>query len=539
VAAGRDAQLADPDLQEASRALREGRPARAEELLLTVLEREPDQVEALKLLAEAVNAQGRHEDAEVLLARAVRLAPDFAPARYRHAAVLLQLNRLNEAQAEIDDLLKRAPRNPKFRTMKGRILTLQGKPEEALACFEALVKDYPGRPNVWIQLGHANKLAGRREGAIETYRRASRLFPELGVAYWSLANSSGVRFSDVDITAMESQAARSELPVGARVQFHYALGRAFEDRGAFEQSFGHFRKGAELWRSTIEYDATETGAFTATVKSLFTREFFAAREGWGCPSLDPIFIVGLPRSGSTLIEQILSSHSQVEGTMELPDVPVLAKRLEQNEDGIAYPDALADLTVEAATALGEEYVARTRPLRHLGRPRFTDKMPKNFMHIPLIHLMLPNAKIVDVRRHPMACCFSNYKQLFERGQNFSYDLTELGGYYRSYVDLMAHVDDVLPGKVHRAIYENLIENPEREIRRLLDYLNLPFENACLQFHETERQVLTASSEQVRRPLYSEGIEHWRNYEPWLGPLKDALGSVLDAYPEVPCEEAGT
>ncbi|HEY8698227.1 MAG TPA: sulfotransferase [Rhizomicrobium sp.] len=536
---GPGTQLADADLQDASRALREGRPAQAEDLLLVLLEREPDHVEALKLLAEAVNAQGRHEDAEALLAEAVRLAPDFAPARYRHAAVLLQLNRLDEAQAQIDELLKRAPRNPKFRTMKGRIQTLRGKPEQALACFEALVKDFPGRPNAWIQLGHANKLAGRSEQAIATYRRAIELFPELGVAYWSLANLGAVRFSDGDIAAMEAQAARADLPAGARVQFHYALGRAFEDRGAFERSFQHFRNGADLWRSTIEYDAASTLALTVAVKSLFTREFFAARASWGSLSRDPIFIVGMPRSGSTLVEQILSSHSAVEGTMELPDLPALAKRLELSESGVTYPDAVAELTAERAKALGEEYLARTRPLRHLDRPRFTDKMPKNFQHIPLIRLILPKAKIVDVRRHPLACCFSNYKQLFERGQNFSYDLAELGGYYRSYVEFMAHIDEVLPGTVHRVLYEELIENPEREIRRLLEHLQLPFEGSCLRFHETERQVLTASSEQVRRPLYSDATEHWRNYEPWLGPLKDALGPVLDVYPEVPCEEAGS
>jgi len=319
------------------------------------------------------------------------------------------------------------------------------------------------------------------------------------------------------------------------VQFHYALGKIFEDRGRYDVSFEHYRSGASLWRTTIAHDPAEMSAHIESVKRLFTREFFLARAGSGDPSPDPIFIVGMPRSGSTLVEQILASHPAIEGTMELPDIATLAKRFDHHgapgEPG--YPAALCDLTSDACRELGAEYLARTRPLRRLGRPFFLDKMPKNFMHIPLIQLMLPNAKIIDVRRHPMACGFSCFKQLFERGQSFSYDLSELGKYYASCVEMMAHIDTVLPGKIHRVIYEQLVEDPRGQIGRLLDYLALPFEPQCLSFHETERAVLTASSEQVRRPIYASAREHWRHYEPWLQPLRDALGDVLAAYPAVP------
>ena len=312
----------------------------------------------------------------------------------------------------------------------------------------------------------------------------------------------------------------------------FALGKALEDAGEWAGSFEHYQAGNALRRERLSYDADETTAHVARSKALFTPAFFAGRSGAGSPAPDPIFVIGLPRSGSTLVEQILSSHSKVEGTMELPDIASIARRLggERREgEEPAYPGVLADLTPEQLKALGEEYLERTRIQRKTGRPLFIDKMPNNFAHIGLIHLILPNAKIVDVRRHPLACCFSGFKQHFARGQGFTYDLTDIGRYYADYAALMAHVDAVLPGRAHRVIYEQLVEDPETEIRRLLAYCGLEFEPACLSFHETARPVRTASSEQVRQPLYRDGLDQWRHYEPWLGPLKAALGRTLETW----------
>jgi hypothetical protein len=309
-----------------------------------------------------------------------------------------------------------------------------------------------------------------------------------------------------------------------------------EDAQAFEESFEHYRQGAALRRQELDYDPERGSEHVRRCKALFTAEFFAARSQAGSPAPDPIFVVGLPRAGSTLIEQILSSHSRVEGTMELPDILTIAARLggrRKRSETSAYPEVLAELSPDELTRLGEQYLERTNIQRKLGRPFFIDKMPNNFAHVGLIHLILPKAKIIDARRHPLGCCFSAFKQHFARGQAFTYDLEEIGRYYADYVELMAHFDAVLPGRVHRVIYEQMVADPEAEVRRLLDYCGLPFEDACLKFYETERAVRTASSEQVRQPIYTDAVEHWTNYEPWLGPLKAALGPVLEAYPSAP------
>jgi hypothetical protein len=332
---------------------------------------------------------------------------------------------------------------------------------------------------------------------------------------------------------MRRQLADPALGAEDRLHFHYALGKALEDRGDYADSFRQYAEGARLRRAERPYDAAESHDQMLRSKALFTERFFAEREGGGSPAPDPIFIVGLPRAGSTLIEQILASHSAVEGTMELPDIAALARRLGRpgsRVEGPRYPEALADLNGAARTALGEEYIERTRIHRKKGRPLFIDKMPNNLHHIGLIQLILPNAKIIDARRAPMASCFSAFKQLFARGHAFSYDLTDLGLYYRDYVALMDHFDTVLPGRVWRVIYEDMVEDTERQVRRLLDYCGLPFEAACLRFHENDRPVRTASSEQVRRPIFREGLEQWRRYEPWLGPLAAALGPDLAAHP---------
>ena len=321
-----------------------------------------------------------------------------------------------------------------------------------------------------------------------------------------------------------------------RLQFHFALGKAFEDAADYAQSFDHYSKGNALHHARIRYDANVNSERTARLKSTFTPEFFGDRAGAGNPTREPIFIVGMPRSGSTLIEQILSSHSAVEGTTELPEIISMAKELrgQAASEGIgAYTDTLAAMSAAALRELGEQYIERTRVHRKTGRPYFIDKMPNNFLHVGMIHLLLPNARIIDARRHPLACCFSNFKQHYARGQRFSYDLTDLGRYYRDYVELMAHFDAVLPGRIHRVIYERMVEDTESEVRQMLDYCGLEFEPECLRFFENERGVRTASAEQVRQPIYREGIDHWLHYERWLDPLKAALGDVLETYPAVP------
>jgi hypothetical protein len=335
---------------------------------------------------------------------------------------------------------------------------------------------------------------------------------------------------------MQKELAGATLSDEDRFHIDFALGKALEDAGRFAESFAHYAKGNALRKKSIAFDPDDQADLLRRSKTFFTPQFFAERAGTGCGRPDPIFIVGLPRSGSTLIEQILSSHSQVEGTMELPDILSIAGRLgarkKRGEPG-RYPESLSELTPQALGELGEEYLQRTRPQRREGKPFFTDKMPNNFSHVGLIHLILPNAKIIDARRHPMGCSFANFKQHFARGQGFAYDLTEMGRYYRDYVELMAHYDAVLPGRVHRVFYERMVADPEGEVTTLLAYCGLPFEDACLRFYENDRAVRTASSEQVRQPIYSDAVEHWQNYDEWLGPLKEALGPVLNSYPSVP------
>ncbi|MFL6592146.1 MAG: sulfotransferase family protein, partial [Luteimonas sp.] len=354
--------------------------------------------------------------------------------------------------------------------------------------------------------------------------------------YWSLANLKTVRFDEADLAAMRAQLARTDLAVEDRFHFEFALGKALEDAGDYAASFAHYAAGNAQRRGIVHYSADETASRVDRTCRVFTREFFTARAGAGCASPDPIFIVGLPRSGSTLLEQILSSHSAVEGTMELPELISLTRDLRKRThapESTPYHDVLAALDHAELRALGERYLDRTRVQRRSDAPFFIDKMPNNFAHVGLIHLMLPNARIIDARRHPLACCLSGFKQHFARGQHFTYGLEDIGRYYHDYVRLMAHFDAVLPGRVHRVVYEEMVEDTESQVRRLLAYCGLPFEDGCLRFFENTRAVRTASSEQVRRPIYKEGVDHWRHYEPWLEPLKSALGPVLDAYPQVP------
>jgi tetratricopeptide (TPR) repeat protein len=519
----------NPRLLNAAAALVENRIAPAEALLREHLKQYPTDVAAIRMFAEVAARLGRYTDAENLLARCLELAPSFEPARHHYAIILHRENKDPEALAEIDRLLAREPRNPSYRSLKAAILGSLGEYGQSIDLYGGLLAEYPHHPKAWMSYGHALKTAGRRDECIQAYRKSLELQPGFGEAYWSLANLKTFRFSAQDLEAMRAQLARGDLSAEDRFHFHFAIGKALEDAADYAESFKHYAEGNRLRREGIAYDAEENAAHVSRSKAVLTKSFFAERTGSGYDAPDPIFIVGLPRSGSTLLEQILSSHSQVEGTMELPNIVAMARQLggKKTQAQVSkYPDALAALTGEELRALGERYIAQTRIQRKTAAPYFIDKMPNNFAHVGLIHLILPRAKIIDARRHPLGCCLSGFKQHFARGQHFTYSLEEIGRYYRDYVELMAHFDTALPGRVHRVIYETMIDDTESEVRRLLEHCGLPFEEQCLRFYQNERAVRTASSEQVRKPIFREGLEQWRHYEPWLEPLRNALGPVL-------------
>lgn len=524
----------DPRLLEPAAALVEGRIAVAEKLLRSHLMENPTDVAAIRMFAEVAARLGRYGDAESLLARCLELAPGFAAARHNHAVVLLRQNRTVEAFAEIEILLRQDSRNPGYRNLKAAILARQGEYERSIEIYDGILREYPGQPKIWMSYGHALKTAGRRDDSISAYRKSAELLPGFGEAYWSLANLKTFEFSPADIEEMRNQLERTDLSEEDRFHFHFALGKAKEDAGDYEQSFVHYLEGNRLRRQLIHYDPGETSDHVRRSKALFTEKFFAERSGCGASAKDPIFIVGLPRAGSTLLEQILSSHSAVEGTMELPDIMAAARILgerKKRSETSRYPEVLATLEPERLREMGQAYIDQTRVVRKTGKPFFIDKMPNNFSHIGLIHLILPNAVIIDARRHPLACCFSGFKQHFARGQNFSYSLEEIARYYADYADLLAHFDVVLPGRVHRVYYEQMVEDTETQVRRLLELCGLPFEKQCLRFYETRRAVRTASSEQVRSPIFREGVDQWRHFSPWLGPLHKILDPLIKAYPK--------
>ena len=526
----------NPALLQAAGAMVKNDIPRAETLLKAHLMKAPTDVPAIRMLAEVAARVGRDEDAEKLLERCLELAPGFSPARYQYAILLQRRNEAARALAETERLLSENPRNPGYRNLLANILSRIGEFARARELYEELIKEYPANANIWLCYGHVLKTEGRQEECIAAYRRSAALEARAGEAYWSLANMKTFRFSEAEMGTMLAAVVDPKLDDVNRLQFSFALGKAFEDAGDWAQSFEHYARGNALSRERAPHDAALNTQRTKRLKATFTRELFAARTGAGCPSDEPIFIVGMPRAGSTLLEQILSSHSAVEGTSELPEITSMARGLRgqsASDEVGAYAEVLASLSRESLRELGEMYVERTRIHRKTARTRFIDKMPNNFLHVGMIHLALPNAKIIDARRHPLACCFSNFKQHYARGQRFAYDLADMGGFYRDYVELMAHFDTILPERIHRVLYESMVQDTEAEVRRLLDYCGLPFEEDCLRFYENERAVRTASSEQVRQPIYREGVDHWRHFEPWLGPLKNALGPVLTAYPAVP------
>jgi tetratricopeptide (TPR) repeat protein len=526
----------DPRLRQAAIAMNRNDIAVAERLLKAYLHDSPTDVPAMRMLAEVAMRIGRDEDARNLLERALELAPGFMPARYQLAVVLHRRNEPAQALAEIERLLAAEPGNPSYRNLAAVILSRIGEYERSSRTYADLLEEYPDNAKVWLSWGHVLKTEGRQEECVTAYRNALGRDPAFGEAYWSLANLKTFRFTEADLAAMRAMLSDPAVNEINRTHLHFALGKAHEDAGEYAAAFGHYAKGNALYRARNPFSADQHNARVRHLISVFTAEFFTTRESGGDPAGNPIFIVGMPRAGSTLVEQILSSHSAVEGTTELPELLTMARELRDladSEDIGAYANFLAAMSPDALRELGGRYLARTRVHRKTDRPHFIDKMPNNFLHVGMIRLALPNAKIIDARRHPMACGFSNFKQLYARGQRFSYDLADLGRFYRDYVTLMTHFDAVQPGRIHRVFYERLVEDTEAEVRKLLDYLGLPFEAACLRFFENERPVRTASSEQVRQPMYRDGLDQWRHFEPWLDPLKAALGPVLPAYPGLP------
>jgi tetratricopeptide (TPR) repeat protein len=497
----------------------------AEALIRPYVKRAPDDVEGLRVFALVARRSGFSRDAAIVLEDVVTKDPTYHAARQDLVAALLTTRQHVKAREQLAILMHAQPDDPVHKRTLASILVSQGSTAEAIELFRELLGEHPNDADLHMYFGHALKTLGLRAEADHHYREAVRLRPSFGEAYWSMANLKTYRFSDQEIADMRGQVEAPRIPLTDRYHLCFALGKAYEDVGNYEDSFRYYARGNEFKKAESTYRIESLERTASKQAELCTREFFRQREGYGCEDPAPIFIVGLPRAGSTLLEQILASHSQVEGTMELADIPRLVGSIAFHPSGARYPGALALLSADDYRGFGENYIRDTRLYRVTNKPFFIDKLPNNFRHLGLIHLMLPNAKIIDARREPMACCFSNFKQLFALGQQFTYGLEDIGRYYSLYVRLMDHWNSALPGRILRVQHEDVIDDLEGSVRRILDYCGLEFEPACVEFHKTERRVHTASSEQVRRPINREGVDQWKNYEPWLGPLREALGPL--------------
>ena len=497
----------------------------AEERVRAFLMQVPDHPVAMRLLAELGTRMGEYEDAQFILEKCKELNPGYLQARYDLADVLTKRFHYERALEEAEELIATEADNPNFLMMRANLMLQIGETEQALEQYQAMQQRNRSNTRVSLTLGHALKTVGRIDEAVAAYRHTYGLKPDFGDAYWSLANLKTYRFTDAEMAAMMAEEANPATEADDRIHLCFALGKALEDGGDYARSFEYYQRGNSIRQGILRYRPEAVAREVEQQIAHCAPALFGAKTGSGCIANDPIFIVGLPRAGSTLLEQILASHSQVEGTTELPDIMAIGSRLngrQARDEDDRYPANLIDVPVDELTRLGEGYINATRVHRREGRARFIDKMPNNFRHIGLIHLILPNARIIDARRDPMDCGFSVFKQFFAQGQDFSYDLAHIGRYYRDYVRLMEHWDAVLPGRVLRVQHEDVLDDLEGQVRRMLDHCGLPFEQACVEFHRTERAVRTPSSEQVRRPINRDGAGVWRNFDPWLGPLKDAL-----------------
>ena len=510
----------------------QGKLVKAEKLCKAFMLKNPKHIEGMRLLADIAVRLGVLEDAEFLLETAVKFSPLSTKPRIDYIQVLRKQQKYEAALSHAKVLVEQEPKNPQFQSVFAVESMQSGDYDTALRTFDSILKILPEEPATLTSRGNALKTQGKKEEAIDSYRRAIKKYPAHGEAYYSLANLKLFTFTDTEIAAMESQEQNPGVSHMARIYLDFALGKAFEDMGDYDKAFSYYERGNSFKRSQSRFISEDLTAEFKAQAEVFSQGFVQKHTDSGFDAPDPIFIVGLPRSGSTLLEQILASHSKIDGTMELPNILSLAQKLRRGDkmSGTShYPSILKTMDAQSLRSFGEAYINDTRV--HRGQaPFFIDKMPNNFRHIGLINLILPNAKIIDARRHPMGCCFSAFKQLFHEGQEFSYGLKEVGTYYKDYVDLMDHWDEVLPGKVLRVQYEEVVADLETQVRRILDYCGLDFEESCVSFYETDRAVRTPSSEQVRQPIYKSGVEQWKNFEGNLDPLKQALGPVLKRYP---------
>ena len=524
-------QKLPPQVVRAAMLFSDGDLSAAENILKTYLQTTGEHVEALRLLASLERERGVLHEAERLLESALKLAPNYRATRLDYVRMLIDRQKYPQADEVIHAMLSSEPGSTDCLSLYAAVCVGLGRYEPAIVLYRRLLAASPASAELHVALGHALRSVGRQEEAIKSYKTAAAIRPSFGDSYWSLANLKSYRFSDDEIAYMRREEATAATGPIDRYHLCFALGKAYEDRSDYAESWQYYERGNRLRRAENRYDPQVTESSAREQMEVCTRQFFSARIGVGAPNPDPIFIVGLPRSGSTLIEQILASHSQIEGTHELYDIQRMALDMQKHGSGAdnpGYPSILAELPPEDFRRLGERYITDTRAYR-TDRPFFIDKMPNNFRHLGLIHLMLPNATIIDVRREPMACCFSNLKQLFASGQEFTYSMEDMARYYWSYLDLMQHWDDVLPGRVLRVWYEEVVEDLETNVRRILEFCGFEFQMACLDFYRTKRSIRTPSSEQVRQPIFREGLFSWRNYEPWLRPLQDALGDALVRY----------
>ena len=507
--------------------LNEDRLYKAEQICRDYLQENPTHIPAMRLLAEIGVRLQVLDDAEFLLESALEFEPDHELARADYANVLIRRQKFTKALEALRPLLLQRPDHVPYRIAEAMATTGSGDHDAAITQYRQILASHPDLPQLHVSLGHAQKTIGDIDGAVASYQQAYGVRRDFGDAYWSLANTKTYRFTPDEIDGMRQAEADPTCGTQDRIHLCFAAGKAFEDAGSYQESFEYYERGNRLKQGEIRYDAGQIDRRVEAQMAVCTRELFARQEGHGDPAPDPIFVVGLPRAGSTLLEQILASHSMVDGTMELPSLLAIAQRLRGRSSvrSDRYPRILGELKPEQLHQLGAHYLQETLPYRQ-GAPRFVDKMPNNFFHVGLIRLLLPNARVIDARRHPMACCFSGFKQLFGEGQEFSYGLTEIGHYYRRYVELMKHWDEVLPGFVLRVQHEDVVDDLEGQVRRILEFCELPFEDACVNFHRTERAIRTPSSEQVRQPIYRDGLDQWQRFEAWLDPLKAALGDAL-------------
>jgi tetratricopeptide (TPR) repeat protein len=524
-----DLSMLRQPLFEAVMTLAQQQPGKSQRLAMDFLKEHPDNAAAMRMVAEVAARMGRLDEAERFVAGALAVAPDYDRALALRAAI----QRIRESGPD-----------PSASPFRSRIAWPEPAPgqrliDEGLQLYEATVGLYPDRPEIWVGYGHVLRTVGEQDEAVAKYRQAIAAQPTFGEAWYAIGDLKSGRYTPQDVDELRRLVKVPDVDELDRAQLHFALGRALEQHQQFEASFAAYAEGNRLRSLSATYDADETTRHVDQSIALFDRRFFEERAGGGEPAADPIFVLGLPRSGSTLIEQILASHRQIEPTGELPDILNLTSLIPDSQSGEIpdrpYLERLPGVPASELQRLGRAYLWNAGLKRRTSKPYFVDKMPNNWLHIGFILSILPNAKIIDARRHPMACCFSNFRQYFASGQEFTYDLTDVGQFYVDYIRMMAHFDAVAPGRVHRVIHEELVDDPETEIRRMLAYIGVEFDEACLRFHENRREVRTASSEQVRRPINREGIDQWRSFEPWLGPLKEALGSVLGCYPGVPAK----